>query len=519
MKNILYIVIGFIIFSAVYYDSILNKPPLNMHVWRQADCLSLTKKYQEGASFFEPEMNCLLGDELTTGKTAGEFPLLYYINGKIWNITGESFFSYRLFYLFILFAGLICFYLSLILIFKNVFWSVLLTLLLYTSPAYVFYSVSFLTDAPAFSIILIALYFYLKYFLNKKNYLLFLATLFFTIAGLIKISSLIIFVFFVSIYIIELIPKIKTLGNKQLYTNKIQEGFALTVTPLLIYSWVLYAKIYSENHGFKYTFNDIFPIWKLDNYDQLIEGIKNTTSHIFYSRAMWLALLFIFILNLFTLKKNILLAYLANIIVFIGVTLYVLFWGPLFGIHDYYYLPLLSLFLSVIITFLYFIYKNNQEILNNKIVKIFGVSFLLFNFIYCVSLIRLKTFDKKGDYLSIGNTELSVLLTWHNRDLDLTWQRYFRMRDYLNEVGVNKNDKVISIGDPSFNVSLFFMARNGWSDYLNYNKSEDINVLINNGAKYLIISNESYLQKDFLTPFIQNKIGGFEGISIFKLTE
>lgn len=519
MRNIFYILIGIIIFSVTYYDSVLDKPPLNMHVWRQADCLSMTKKYQEGANFFEPEMHCQLADSLQTGKSAGEFPLLYYINGKIWNVTGESFLTYRVFYLLILIAGLICFYLSLMLVFQNVFWSVVITLLLYTSPAYVFYSVSFLTDAPAFSLMLVAIYFYIKYFINRKNYSLILATLFFTIAGLIKISSLILFGFFAFIYLIELVPQIKTLGNKQLYKNKIKEGVALLITPLIVFVWVSYVGNYNELHGFKYTFNDIAPIWELDDYKNLINGIKDTNSHIFYSRAMLFALFFILIVNLFTIKKTNLLGYLLNIIVFLGAALYFMLWGPLFGVHDYYYLPFLSVFVSTIVSFAYFIKHNNPYLLNNLFVKVFGIVFLAFNFIYCVSVIKLKTTNKGNDYITIGNSGLSVLLNWSNSNLNETWHKFYKMRDYLLELGVKNTDKVIAIDDHSFNISLYLMDKDGWTNYLNYTKQEDINVLIQKGAKYLFVIDNSFLEKDFLKPFLQQQIGDYDGVKIFKLTE
>src|SRR5687768_15134922 len=89
----------FLIFAGFYYDSVLEKGPLNDHLWRQTDCLSMTRYYARGADFFEPEVNIQLGDKYTTGKTAGEFPILYYSIGKLWKVSGESYFTYRLVYL------------------------------------------------------------------------------------------------------------------------------------------------------------------------------------------------------------------------------------------------------------------------------------------------------------------------------------------------------------------------------------------------------------------------------------
>ena len=89
--------------SILFYSSIMNEGPLNTHIWRQADCLSITKKYYDGAPFLEPQMHLLFGDEKTSGRSAGEFPILYYSVAQIWKVFGVSYFAFRLFYFSILF--------------------------------------------------------------------------------------------------------------------------------------------------------------------------------------------------------------------------------------------------------------------------------------------------------------------------------------------------------------------------------------------------------------------------------
>ena len=182
LKSDLPFILLFIVFAAFYYDSVLNKGPLNVHLLRQTDCLSITRNYSECASFLKPETNILLADDNTTSLSVAEFPVLYYIVGIIWKLFGESYFSYRLFYLLILFAGLFAFYKSLRIILNNNFWATTISLLLFTSPVYVVYGVSFLTDVPAFSFVLIALYFFLQYHRKKAQKLFFISIVFFALA-------------------------------------------------------------------------------------------------------------------------------------------------------------------------------------------------------------------------------------------------------------------------------------------------------------------------------------------------
>ena len=54
---------------------------------------------------------------------------------------------------------------------------------------------------------------------------------------------------------------------------------------------------------------------------------------------------------------------------------------------------------------------------------------------------------------------------------------------------------------------------------MNYNKPEDINNLIQKGAKYLFISDPKLLKEEFLAPFLSNKIGDYEGVGIYKLSQ
>lgn len=97
LKDLAFLLI-IVVMSALYYDGVLNKGSLGVPIWRQADCLSLTKNYAEGASFLEPEMPILLADDYTTGKSAGEFPIIYSSVGKMWSAFCQSYFSYSLFY-------------------------------------------------------------------------------------------------------------------------------------------------------------------------------------------------------------------------------------------------------------------------------------------------------------------------------------------------------------------------------------------------------------------------------------
>jgi hypothetical protein len=515
--NFIFIIL-FALLAVLYYDSVLEKPPLSHHTWRQSDCLSLTKNYAEGASFWEPEMHIQLGDNKTSGKSAGEFPILYYGIGQIWKIFGESFLSYRLIYLIILFFGVFAFYKTLLLLLKNKFWSISLSLLLCTSPVFMYYGVSFLTDAPSFSFTLIALYFFTSYSIEGRQKLLYLSMGFFALAGLIKVSSLIAFLFLFGILILETLP-FKLLNGSKLFKYRKNEWIAFGLTFLVVFAWYYYANYYNSIHRFKYTFNSTYPLWKVgtDEFEKLLFDVNKFTSRIFFSRPLIWFLTSIAFLNLLLLKKIPWMAYLSNIGIIMACLCYVLLWAPLMGIHDYYFAALLILFPGILVPFFLFLKQHYQKIYSSPFTYIIFSGFLIFNIIYCLSVIQLKTKPKDKPYAIIGNKQLVHEMKWFHSNAVVNEHRFLRIRSYLVDLKITKDKKVIVFPDASFNTSLYLMDRKGWTNFNNYSSKEEIEELISKGAEYLFIADPSFLETPFMQSFLKEHIGSFEGIEIFKL--
>jgi hypothetical protein len=517
-KSDLPFILLFIIFAAFYYDSVLDKGPLNIHLWRQTDCLSITRNFSEGASFFKPEANLLLADDYKSSLSAAEFPILYYIVGIIWKLFGESYLSYRLFYLLILSSGLFAFYKSLRILLNDNFWATTISLLLFTSPVYVVYGVSFLTDVPAFSFVLIASYFLLQYYRKSVQKLFFISMAFFALAGLIKISSLVAFVFLFIILILESL-NVKSLGKRKLFKSNKYEWIGFVSVILVICSWYYYVDYFNTLHGFKYSVGSIYPVWDIQQgaVAELIKNINNFTSYVFFSSSMLLAFLFIGILNLFLWKKIPVFAYLSNIVLTIGCIIYFVLWASILGIHDYYFTPFLILFIGILLPFIWFIKSNHSDIFNGYLIKVFLVLFLAFNFIYCLNVVKLKTLASQGNFVLVRNHEFISLMEWYNWDVSVNWKRYETMRPYIRQIGIKRTDRIISLSDYSPNITLYFLDQKGWTGVRDYTKKEDFEKLIQKGAKYLFIADPVLLKKDYLAPFITEQIGSYKGIEVFKL--
>lgn len=508
-------VLFYLILSWLFFGGIFLEGPVNMHVWRQGDSLSLTMKFYEGASFWEPQMHGLWGDNYTSGRSAGELPILYFIVAQLWKIFGVSYFVYRLFFFLILTVGIFAFYRSLKLVFKNELWATSLSLLLFSSPAFAVYSVSFITDGPAFSFNLIALYFLTRFAIDQRQSFFWWAMCFFALAGLVKVSALIIFVFLGFIFLLERFP-VRSLGERKLFPDwKLGVGFLVALT--IIFSWYVYAHFYNIDSGYKYTFNSVYPVWNLKGAEgmTLLNDIKITTSRVFFSRPMILVIFFLFLFNLTLYRKLPAIAYFSNSIIFIGVVIYFLLWAPLMGVHDYYFVAVLAVFPGVVLPFIYYLCRQQPDLFEGKYTRNALYVFLAFNFIIALSTVKLKTTAKKGDYVIMESAFVNRM-KWFNNDGD-KWRHMEVLGKKMDDMGVQKPDKIICLSDNSFNASLFLMGRDGWTNFEPIRNVERIDFYRSKGAKYLVIRDSDKGDYLFLEPIITKEIGRSGDVAIYKL--
>jgi hypothetical protein len=288
---------------------------------------------------------------------------------------------------------------------------------------------------------------------------------------------------------------------------------------MLNFIWYAYAEYYNNQSGFRYTFNNIYPIWtnKAPELKTLWDDLILYIKPVFFSRTVLAAILFMGIFNLFIPKRIPLFVYLANLVIIFGAASYFVLWGPLMGIHDYYYVAMLILFPATFLPFIYYLKTNYPAILAALPIRIFAVFVLITSFIYCHQVLQLKTGKRHGKFLVLDNKAYAEIMIYFNWDRDDNIGKFESIRPYLKELGITPEDKVISLPDDSFSISLYFMGQKGWTNREHYTSSDQIYHLINKGAKYLLLSDQKLQQEQFLQPFMTQKIGDYQGIAIYKL--
>jgi hypothetical protein len=507
----------FVVISIFYnYPKILSLNPRSLHAWRQSDCTSITLNYyQHGMKFFEPEIHNLISDNNTSGRTVGEFPILYYLVALIWKFTGVHIWIYRSLQYIIMFMGLFSLFKIAQTFLSDIFWSLFIPLLLFASPIFADYGISFLTNATSLSLVFIALRQLQKYYTLKKVKFLVISFVIFTLAALMKTSSLIGFFFMMVIMVGERIRFFNP-SKTMIFNHKV-----VLVLILLLFSailgWYFFAESSNAIHKGKYTFNDLWPIWRMKKPEiiSFLNTIRTTTIYLVFHILIIILLAIGFLYMLVMPSKSKPFFYYGNIILFLGSVTYFLFWFNAMNYHDYYYIDLLLFLIFIPLSVLMRLKENYTTLYKSLALKIFMAILLIFNLYYTKEVLELRYFAKsEKKYSVIPSNDLVGLLRWISDNRKVNIEALEEIQPYLKQIGIKPEDQVISIPDQSFNITLFLLNHRGWTEY-GHDKEHLFSFA--KGAKYLIINDTTLKQEEYLKPHLTQKIGSFKNVEIFKV--
>lgn len=489
-----------IIFSLLfeYTDIVFNLPQSNAS-WRQADCASFALNYyQNGMNFFEPRVHNVLTNE---GHAVGECPLIYYFVAILYNIFGPHEVIYKIVTLIIFFLGLCALLRLTYRLTSNIIISFIVPLIVFSIPMIMMYAVSFLPDIASFSFLLIAWDYFYKYKMYSKVKNFWLSMLFFALATLLKATAGFSFIALGVMYSLELL---NWNNSDKLFRHKIHNVLGFIIVLVVVLGWYSWAVAYNERYGVSFLGTKSWPgwpIWEISNEN----FIGTITSFFFYSGSMFnLIMVGVFFLTIIFIFHNdkYLDGFLKSIIILLliaTISFIAYFFG---GMKDqaYYYvnlsfLPLLTFIASIII-----IKNKYKEIFSSKIF----ISLLLVLLLYNVyeAKTSLKTYFHGGKMHEKLNNNLY--------DPEL--------RNFIKNLGINTHDKIISIPDITPNVSLYLINRPGWTNYygIEYTPLKIIQT-IKSGAKYLIVSDTSVFFLPGIKQFMNDYLGHFNNIYVYKL--
>lgn len=420
-------------------------------------------------------MHSRISDDGMSGKTIGEFPVIYYTIGKIWSVTGVQIWIYRLFGALLCVIALTCLYKTLLHLTGNWFWSVLGPLLLMASPVYAYYGISFLTNVPAFNCVLIAWYFFYRYYTAQKTKHFAWAILFFTLAGLLKISALTSFLMLCFVFLLEFTRIVKFGSEGKLFPSPLRAMILLAIPLLLCGLWYGgYVEHYLDEHHGRYSFTSPVPAWteSPERRADIWEVFVTFTAYQVYPPYIW----FFFlggVVFLFTQFRKINHFWLVAIpTVLIGhVTFCVLFYFCLDS-HDYYHTDFLIFFVLVYAALVKYgadSHREKQQENSNgfSLGKLIASGAMFYLLLSCGSNLHLRFLgchEADRPYTEVFANSSTINLLQNLHDLQYMKQPYLLIGAELTKRGFSDTVPVIAINDPSFNNVLVMIDHPGYSN-------------------------------------------------------
>ncbi len=495
-------IVFFAIFVALFFIFGLNKrmddPPQSVHTWRQTNSTSLALNYyQYELPFLEPEMHNQFCNGGTSGKAVGEFPIIYYLVAQLWKILGKYEWVFRLVQVAIIFLGLFSLFLMLKKILKNQFLAGFISLLSFTSPMVVFYGPNFMPDVPALSFVFMAWYFVARFQDNRKPVNLWIGALAFCLSMLLKITSGISFIALGGWLLFELLfqKKEERVFN---FNWKHFLPFVLIIFPVI--AWYKYADYYNTiNHG-HFSHHGIWPIWNVtkEQFIRILDLVDKIFFKEYFLPYTQYATFIIWVYLLITIKKLKPVCRYFIIVLPLGLLVQLTLWFAVLDYHDYYLINLLVVLVAVWVVFLLQVTKL-QARSKYIVCCILGI-FFIWNALTCRERAKVR------------------YVGWMNELYDKNYKALTQIEPSFEKWGVKKDDKVISMPDYTINGTLYYMNRKGYTGFgSDLSKTETFYKRIGQGAKYLVISDSTILDRECLKPFLKNKVGEFKNVSVYNL--
>ncbi|MEZ5072852.1 MAG: glycosyltransferase family 39 protein [Bacteroidales bacterium] len=436
--------------AAYQFPHILTLRPQGLHQWRQCDCLAMTSRFQHGdAGFFRPAIHNLLNDG--EGKTASEFPLIYWLVGMLWRVFGRHEWMFRMVNFLVSMAGMWAMFRILESRLRDTFWSLFAVGVFFTSSVVAYYSLNFLMNTTALSVALVGWYFFFRYAHEGRPLSLSLAMGLFLLAALLKMSAGMSFVALLGLYVWETVLGSPLRGKGRLFLHPLVFLFQAVLVISLVLLWLHHVQAYNRAGNPAVFLVGILPVWDLGT-----EAIREVAVSmwrlwgdyyfpVFVHVFLVLAQLFAWI---FYRKIPAMFHLLAGFFLVGGLAVVVLFYQPL-RYHDYYLTDLFILSFFVLLAFFCTVKAMDPDgrIHQRIVVKILAVLFL----VAAVSRTGDRTLDRYRG--------------WMNQRHLSEFADYGTLEPVLDSLGIGRDVYVISKDDASINVTLYLMDRYGWSAY------------------------------------------------------
>jgi hypothetical protein len=190
------------------------------------------------------------------------------------------------------------------------------------------------------------------------------------------------------------------------------------------------------------------------------------------------------------------------ILLFIGVVAFLALWFQAMPNHDYYLTNSYILYLVTWAVAVKLLIRFKPRIPVSYIAKIIFLVFFVINLAHARKELQIRYWG------------------WWNNTYNQVHQPLTGLKEKMREAGINRDDRVIVLGDGIPNASLYMIDSKGWTNFgghMNNTDSTGISLAIESGAKYMVVLDTTWLNKDFVKPFATDLLIDHGSVQVFHL--
>ena len=512
-----------LVFSGVCsWPSVSMQTPYGKHQWRQCDAYSMALNYyEEEAGFFDPRMHFQHGNGLGSGRSVGEFPVTYWFNAKLWNGIGLKPHTMRWTHMLLWILGCLA-------IFKlGREWfgsgkSAFATTFVMASPLIAFYSASYLVNVAGLAMVFVAWRLAWKIFGHER---------FRWGTELMLFIVLSCSVLFRPTMVLGWVPIAIWAFHRGQWKHWVLRLSAPLGMGLL---WVLWAKSVNAAAGSVYYLTSIRPLWATQNSEEVWRAFREDVLPEWYHKyvlgilvAIVLVLAFKHLFSADSFKeknerktKELHLPAMIRLMA-LGLVLYFFLWFENLDVHDYYLIE----FQLIVPLVLWWCIQRLEQLrvrngrLNRVIWSVLIVA-LSFQLLEAHLRTRMKYMPPKGWLSEVILTQRDRdLWSWFHWDQEMRLTNLQQLKSAMREYGIKRDDRIISVPDPSPNITLSLLDQKGFTDLYDETMTGDerIAFYVEKGASFLVCSSAEWLQERAKSPWLQQPIIDLDGLVVFDL--
>lgn len=490
--------------------------PVSVHRWRQADSISQVLCYFEnGLQFFRHQVHNLEGEG---GAAVSEFPVLYFLTACFYHLVGEHPGILRIIHLMILVWGLSHYAVLVAGLSQHRLMGLLGVVLILGSPIIAFYGFNFLPNIPALGFMLAGFGFYYSFTQSRKNYHFWFFILLNTLAGLLKATMIVPFLAWLGTWIlIRLLFKNPDVHLAPFYPQAkkvFQSAMWVLAINLIWLGWVRY---YNAAHGSVNFLTTIYPVWELEG--QEVSRIWNMILEKRFTR--WFAPFTFLILlvwsgiTFFRKNETPKPVWIFFMLLWAGaVSVFLLFYFQ-FQHHDYYLIDLMYLPMAGLTVLCYDLGRwiRAAQSPDSFWQSIPGSFIILWVVLLVPALWNVQYAKSHLEHVfSPGHSDMRGFPPGLYEDIP-------SLRAHVQNLGLDyKKDKVLTLPDPSFNVSLYYLNLRGFTHKNVALPKEKWEQLWKKGVRYVIVFNSELISHPDLKKITSSYLGSFkEEVFFYKM--